>query len=207
MPSSSGDMLACEARRCGLKTITRMIYEVIKREKRCTYNAICSQLRLLSEKTTRRRIYDVLNIMRSLNMVSKCRRMYFLVTKESLDLQSIYRKKLDEIEKIREIRDVFGRLVDRNELTKTYDADILHLPFVIIATDKSAEVHIETNEDRTFFSFRCTRELRIIEDIEIIKALFKSYGHKKENIQPIMCTRPSPRTKSEQENELYNCLF
>lgn len=184
-----------------------MIYEIVKRERKCTYNVICSQLRLLSEKTTRRRIYDVLNIMRSLNMVSKNKRTYFLVTEESFDLQSVYKKKLEEIGKIREVKEIFQKLVERNELTKSYGSEILHLPFIIIATDKNAEIHIETNEDRTFFNFKCNKELKITDDIEIIRAMFVAGDYKKENIEPKAYMKYAPKAKSDQENELYNCLF
>lgn len=219
MSLSSGDLLASEARRCGLKVITRMIHDIIKRERRCSYNLICSQLKLLNEKTTRRRIYDVLNIMKSLNIISKDRRMYFLVTKETPDLESVYGRKMAEIERVKGVRDVFRRLVERNaalgKCDWKYGSENLHLPFLVVSTDKDAEIHIETNEDRTFFNFRCSRELELIEDIEVVKRIFLRDGEDtKENAGTggegdlsVGEEKSCGSLKAEKENDQYNIPF
>ncbi|KCZ75027.1 hypothetical protein H311_04002 [Anncaliia algerae PRA109] len=201
MPSSSQfDFLGVEAKGTGLKNIAKMIHEMLKTEKKCTYQSILRQINLGNEKTGKRRIYDALNIMRSLNMVVKNKRMYVLLTKESFDLQSILKKKEEELQRLKEIKESLIKLKEINENSSKNDDPKLYMPFAVIAAEKSSQIYIDTNEEKSMFNLKCDKSLETIGDLEIVKYLF-DYNEIMDIEPRIICNN------NEKENELHNCLF
>lgn len=200
MQSSQSDLLGLESKGTGLKNITMMIYEILKEEKKCTYQTILRHINLGNEKTGKRRIYDALNIMRSLNMVVKSKRMYILMTKESFDLQSVLKKKEDELKRLREIKEALIKLKDINETCTKTDDQKLYMPFVVITADKYAQLYIDTNEEKSFFNLKCDKPLETIGDLEVVRLLF--------DVNEIIDIEPKiMHNNNEKENELTNCLF
>ena len=67
-----------ESKREGLKYITTMVFEIIKQNEGVTYQYICENISLKNKKTLHRRIYDVLNVMKAVQIIEKKNKKYFL---------------------------------------------------------------------------------------------------------------------------------
>lgn len=73
------ECLVSDNKRDGLKQISVSIHNLPLNNKEITFQKICSNINTSNTNTLRRRVYDVLSVMRSLNMVVKTKRCYNLV--------------------------------------------------------------------------------------------------------------------------------
>lgn len=162
----TSDMFASEGKREGLKYIAQSVYNILKDNKECTYQFICKSISVSNSETAIRRIYDVLNVMRAVNIIGRREKVYFL-----LDSVDDIKKKRNEAKKLQEMRDTFKYITARNDLLSGLHSERLYLPFMIISTDKRSDINCDTNEERTFFLFKSNRPLKVIEDLGILKEI------------------------------------
>lgn len=161
------DMSQSENKREGLKQITQAVHQILKENKSCTYSFICKNISFQNVETLNRRIYDVLNVMKAVKLINKRGKKYFLINNQD----DIARKK-DEINKLKEMKEVFQFIVDRNSRACDVNNERLYLPFMVSSTAKTSEIHCETNEERSFFIFRSSKPLKINEDLDILKEIY-----------------------------------
>ncbi|EEQ82450.1 hypothetical protein NCER_100843 [Vairimorpha ceranae BRL01] len=153
----------------GMKYITSSVYNIIKNNDGVTYAYICENIQMTSKKTLYRRIYDVLNVMKAVQIIDKKNKKYFMTnSKESIN------KKKEEICKLQDMKNVFEYLVHKNSNIDNSDKDKLYLPFMIIKTSQDSVIHCDTNEERSFFSFKSSKEIELVEDLEILKELYQA---------------------------------
>jgi hypothetical protein len=156
-----------ENRKDGMKYITSSVYNIIKTGDGVTYNYICENIPLENKKTLHRRIYDVLNVMKAVQMIDKKGKKYFMNNNQ----ESINKKK-EEIAKLQDMKSVFEYLVIRNSQAQDEHKDKLFLPFMIIKTQTNSVIHCDTNEERSFFTFKSSEEIELVEDLDILKELY-----------------------------------
>lgn len=161
------EMNSSENKKEGLKYITQAVFQLLKENKACTYAFICKNIIFPNVETLNRRIYDVLNVMKAVRLVDKRGKRYFLVSS-----QDDINKKRDEIRKLMEMKKVFEFIVARNAGAKDIHMERLYLPFMVISTSRKADIHCETNEERTFFTFRSDRPLKVNEDLDILREIY-----------------------------------
>ncbi|KAM0680085.1 Transcription factor dpl-1 [Glugoides intestinalis] len=162
----NSELLTSETKKEGMKFITQSVYSILKENKECTYQFICSSLSTQNSETANRRIYDVLNVMRAVNLAGKKNKVYFLIDKTD-DIK----KKKSEKKKLIDMKETFQYITTRNELLSNTDSERLYLPFMIISTDKKSEIHCDTNEERSFFNFKSNKPLRVIEDLGVLREI------------------------------------
>lgn len=156
-----------ETKREGLKYITTMAFEIIKQNDGVTYQYICDNIPLTNKKTLHRRIYDVLNVMKAVQIIEKKNKKYYYCSNsETLS------KKKEEINKLKDMKEVLNWLVHKNKNRDSTFKDKLYLPFMIIKTNQNAVIHCNTNEERSFFTFESSAEIKLVEDLEILKEIF-----------------------------------
>lgn len=160
------EFLTSENKKEGMKFISQSVYAVLKDHKECTYQFICSAISTLNSETANRRIYDVLNVMRAVNIVGKRNKTYYLI-----DSTDDIKKKRNERKKLVDMKETFQYITTRNELLSNTHSERLYLPFMVISTDKKSEIHCDTNEERSFFNFKSNRPLRVIEDLGILREI------------------------------------
>ena len=149
-----------------MKHIAQAVHAILRENRECTYQFICQSISAQNNETATRRIYDVLNVMRAVNLVGKKGKLYFLLNNSD----NLKRKKA-EIKKLEEMVDTFKFITTRNELMAPSASEKLYLPFMIISTEKKSEIHCDTNEERTFFNFRSNRPLKVLEDLDVLKEI------------------------------------
>ncbi|KAK6089634.1 hypothetical protein P3W45_001400 [Vairimorpha bombi] len=71
-----------------------------------------------------------------------------------------------------DMKSVFEYLVIRNSQAQDEHKDKLFLPFMIIKTQTNSVIHCDTNEERSFFTFKSSEEIELVEDLDILKELY-----------------------------------
>lgn len=165
--SFDSELLTSESnKKEGIKSITQSVYAIIKENKECTYQYICSSISAANCETANRRIYDVLNVMRAVNIIGKRKKIYHFID----NVDDIKRKVADK-KKLQEMKESFQYITTRNALLYNENEEKLYPPFMIISTDKKSEIHCDTNEERSFFNFKSSKPLKIIDDIGVLKEI------------------------------------
>lgn len=160
------DLLSSDIKREGMKYITQMVYSILRDSKECTYQEICRKIAAQNSETANRRVYDVLNVMRAVNIVGKKNKTYFLV-----DGTDDIRAKRNEKKKLVDMKETFIFITSRNELLANIHSEKLYLPFMVISADKKSEIHCDTNEERSFFNFKSNKPLKVMEDLDVLKEI------------------------------------
>ncbi|KAG5860013.1 putative E2F transcription factor [Encephalitozoon hellem] len=163
-----------ESKREGLRYITQAVFQLLRENRACTYSFICKNIVFPNTETLNRRIYDVLNVMKAVGLVSKRGKRYFLVD----DACDADRRK-EEAKKLMEMKKVFKFIVNRNSTTEDTHLERLYLPFMVVSTSKKADIHCETNEERNFFVFKSTKPLKVNEDLDVLREIYEK-AHSKE---------------------------
>ncbi|KAM0671656.1 putative E2F transcription factor [Ordospora colligata] len=194
MKCPNSEMDGSENRREGLKYITQAVFQLLKENKACTYQFICKNIVFPNTETLNRRIYDVLNVMKAVGLIDKKGKKYFLVGTEDDTT-----KKLEEIKKLKEMKKVFKFIVDRNSSSEDTHLERLYLPFMVISTSKKAEIHCETNEERSFFVFKSSKPLKVNEDLDVLSEIYEN-KHSIEKISDFASII------AKMDNERYRCF-
>lgn len=169
MKCPNSEIASSENKKEGLKYIAQAVFQLLKENKTCTYSFICKNIVFSNVETLHRRIYDVLNVMKAVGLIDKRGKKYFVVNTQD----DINRKK-EEVKKLTEMKRVFEFIVNRNSDAKDVHFDRLYLPFMVVSTSRKADIHCETNEERTFFTFKSNKPLKVNEDLDILREI---YGH------------------------------
>lgn len=193
----------------GLKHFSMKVCEKVKSKGSTTYNEVADELvtefssdpsiarqpfegSMLGEsepfdqKNIRRRVYDALNVLMAINVISKEKkdiRWIGLPTnaaQECIDLED-EKKKLNEMieEKRKQIRALiiqqvaYKKLVERNKATnQTLSPNsIIKLPFIIITTDKKTVIDCSISDDRTEYLFNLDNAFGLHDDVEVLKRM------------------------------------
>lgn len=143
------------------------------------------------EKNIRRRVYDALNVLMAMDIISKEKKEIKwkgLPNNANHDLEMLQKEKercLNSIKQKREglqellaqqvcFRNLVKRNKDQEQQTNTNEqqrGDLLHLPFIVVNTSSNAVIQCEMNADRTDVMFDFSMPFEINDDIEILKRL------------------------------------
>lgn len=152
----------------GMKSISSSVFSVLKDHKECTYQFICNILGVNNNETANRRIYDILNVLRAVNMVGKRKKIYYLI-----DNTDDIRRKRDEKKKLELIKESFQYITTRNNLMSDTQCERLYPPFMLVSTDKKSEIHCDTNEERSYFNFKSNKPLYVLDDLGVLREIKK----------------------------------
>lgn len=177
MKEMLSDCLTSETRREGLKEISVSIHNLLMLHKEMTYADILENIVSHNTNTLKRRVYDVLSVMRALNLVTRNKKTFSLLGRNLLlEKKLVIQEKKKQLDNLKLLKEAFEYLVKKNirrEIKPTEDK--YFLPFMIVVVEKNSEAHCETNEERTCFKFKSKRPMKLIEDLEILKEMYKLY--------------------------------
>lgn len=194
----------------GLKHFSMKVCEKVKSKGTTTYNEVADELvaefssdptisrqsfdnqlsindsEPFDQKNIRRRVYDALNVLMAINVISKEKKEIKWIglptnaAQECLDLEEEKRKLVDMVdEKRKQVRNLliqtigYKKLVERNKsLQQTLGANsIIKLPFIIITTDKRTVINIEISDDRSYYLFNLDNAFGLHDDVEVLKRM------------------------------------
>jgi len=138
------------------------------------------------DKTLRRRIYDVINVLIAMGLVDKDQNMlswtsvpnsterdYVILDKERRDLLKRISDKRAQLRELMMQTTAVHNLAERNrKRSKDVDPENrLPLPFVVVSTNKDAIIECEVTESRTDVVLNMSEPFKVHDDTEILKRM------------------------------------
>ena len=148
------------------------------------------------QKNIRRRVYDALNVLMAMNIISKEKKEIRWIglptnaAQECVELENEKERRLERIAvKKQQLRDLllqqiaFKNLVERNKhIAATNPAAapasnaIINLPFIVVNTDKKTVIDCSISNDKTEYLFNFDNTFEIHDDIEVLKRMGLALG-------------------------------
>lgn len=138
------------------------------------------------QKNIRRRVYDALNVLMAINVISKEKKeIKWIGLPTNAAQECLYladeKEKLNEMinEKRKQVRSLllqqiaYKKLVERNKANQqTLNPNaIIKLPFIIITTDKRTVIDCSISDDRSQYVFNLDNAFNLHDDVEVLRRM------------------------------------
>ncbi|KAL4220420.1 Transcription factor dpl-1 [Mactra antiquata] len=196
----------------GLRHFSMKVCEKVQRKGVTSYNEVADELvaefsdprNMMSpqdaqydQKNIRRRVYDALNVLMAMNIISKEKkeiRWIGLPTNSAQECQNLELEKQKRIERIKhktqQLQELilqqiaFKNLVQRNrELEKSQGTpppnSAIQLPYIIVNTSKKTVIDCSISKDKDEYLFNFDNTFEIHDDIEVLKRMGMAHGLEK----------------------------
>ncbi|XP_056006113.1 transcription factor Dp-1-like [Ostrea edulis] len=196
----------------GLRHFSMKVCEKVQRKGVTSYNEVADELvtefsdprnltspsdQAYDQKNIRRRVYDALNVLMAMNIISKEKKeikWIGLPTNSAQECQNLEIEKQKRLERIRhktqQLQELilqqiaFKNLVQRNrELEKTQGPppqnSAIQLPFIIVNTSKKTVIDCSISNDKYEYLFNFDNTFEIHDDIEVLKRMGMALGLEK----------------------------
>jgi transcription factor Dp len=187
----------------GLRHFSMKVCEKVRKKGKTTYNEVADELvgefthassnnslaDQYDQKNIRRRVYDALNVLMAMNIISKEKkeiRWIGLPTnslQECMQLEREKQKKIAAIkEKKKQLQELilnqisFKNLAQRNKEFEEINGPPAHssyiqLPFLIVSTNKKTEIDCSISNDKKEYVFKFNDKFEIKDDVEVLKSI------------------------------------
>uniref|UniRef100_A0A8D0GYN0 Transcription factor n=1 Tax=Sphenodon punctatus TaxID=8508 RepID=A0A8D0GYN0_SPHPU len=194
----------------GLRHFSMKVCEKVQRKGTTSYNEVADELvseftnsnshlatdsQAYDQKNIRRRVYDALNVLMAMNIISKEKKeikWIGLPTNSAQECQNLEMEKQRRIERIKQKRAqlqelllqqiAFKNLVQRNEQNEQQNLgppalnSTIQLPFLIVNTSKRTIIDCSISSDKFEYLFNFDNTFEIHDDIEVLKRMGMSFG-------------------------------
>ncbi|XP_043275028.1 transcription factor Dp-1 [Venturia canescens] len=213
----SGDFVPDKRRKTekvgkGLRHFSMKVCEKVKNKGTTSYNEVADELvaefsdpshinsltdQQYDQKNIRRRVYDALNVLMAMDIISKEKKeiRWLGLPINSLQECSVLEKdKMKKIERIKaktqQLHQLilqhisFKNLVERNCLNESLRGSpkpnsAIQLPFLIVNTSKKTVIDCSISNDKTEYLFNFNDKFEIHDDIEVLKRMGLAFGLEK----------------------------
>lgn len=196
----------------GLRHFSMKVCEKVQRKGVTSYNEVADELvnefsdprnlnspseAAYDQKNIRRRVYDALNVLMAMNIISKEKkeiRWIGLPTNSAQECQNLELEKQKKLERIKhktqQLQELilqqiaFKNLVQRNrELEKSQGTpspnSAIQLPYIIVNTSKKTVIDCSISKDKDEYLFNFDNTFEIHDDIEVLKRMGMTFGLEK----------------------------
>ncbi|KAJ7416958.1 Transcription factor Dp-2 [Pitangus sulphuratus] len=194
----------------GLRHFSMKVCEKVQRKGTTSYNEVADELvseftnsnshlaadsQAYDQKNIRRRVYDALNVLMAMNIISKEKkeiRWIGLPTNSAQECQNLEMEKQKRIERIKQKRAqlqelllqqiAFKNLVQRNQQNEQQNQgppslnSTIQLPFLIVNTSKRTIIDCSISSDKFEYLFNFDNTFEIHDDSEVLKRMGMSLG-------------------------------
>ncbi|KAM5237229.1 LOW QUALITY PROTEIN: transcription factor Dp-2-like [Ctenodactylus gundi] len=194
----------------GLSHFSMKVCEKVQQKGTTSYNEVADELvseftssnnclpatsEAYYQKNVRRRVYDALNVLMAMNIISKEKKeikWVGLPTSSAQECENLEVEKRKQIERIKQKRAqlqklllqkiAFKNLVQRNRQNELQNQSppavksAIQLPFVIISTSKKTVIDCNISSDKLQYLFNFDKPFKIHDDIEVLKQMGMSFG-------------------------------
>ncbi|XP_013133635.1 PREDICTED: transcription factor Dp-1 isoform X2 [Papilio polytes] len=192
----------------GLRHFSMKVCEKVRNKGFTSYNEVADELVLeftagmhssadsqqYDQKNIRRRVYDALNVLMAMNIISKEKkeiRWLGLPTNSAQECAALEKEKQTKLEQIQrktqQLQELilqhisFKSLIERNKETekkgvKPSPSSAIHLPFIVVNTSDKALIDCSISNDKTEYMFNFNKRFQIHDDIDILKRMGLLYG-------------------------------
>uniref|UniRef100_A0A8D3BCM5 Transcription factor n=1 Tax=Scophthalmus maximus TaxID=52904 RepID=A0A8D3BCM5_SCOMX len=210
-PWSLGHCRKGEKNGKGLRHFSMKVCEKVQKKGVTTYNEVADELvaefssadnhmspndsHVYDQKNIRRRVYDALNVLMAMNIISKEKKeikWIGLPTNSAQECQNLEVERQRRLERIKQKQSqlqelilqqiAFKNLVQRNRQTEQQanrpppPNSIIHLPFIIVNTSKKTVIDCSISNDKFEYLFNFDSMFEIHDDIEVLKRMGMACG-------------------------------
>lgn len=208
--SSSKRMKRADKNGKGLRHFSMKVCEKVQKKGTTSYNEVADELvaefthasslmpadsQVYDQKNIRRRVYDALNVLMAMNIISKEKkeiRWIGLPTNSAQECRNLELEKQKRLERIQQKRAqleelilqqiAFKNLVQRNQANEASShtapppGSVIQLPFIILNTDVRTVIDCSISSDKCEYLFNFDNTFEIHDDVEILKRMGMSLG-------------------------------
>ncbi|KAE8625716.1 hypothetical protein XENTR_v10006372 [Xenopus tropicalis] len=195
----------------GLRHFSMKVCEKVQKKGTTSYNEVADELvaefssadnhispnesQAYDQKNIRRRVYDALNVLMAMNIISKEKKeikWIGLPTNSAQECQNLEVERQRRLERIKQKQSqlqelilqqiAFKNLVQRNRLTEQKanrpppPNSVIHLPFIIVNTSKKTVIDCSISNDKFEYLFNFDNTFEIHDDIEVLKRMGMACG-------------------------------
>ncbi|RVE43830.1 hypothetical protein evm_011498 [Chilo suppressalis] len=192
----------------GLRHFSMKVCEKVRNKGFTSYNEVADELVLefatgihgsadsqqYDQKNIRRRVYDALNVLMAMNIISKEKkeiRWLGLPTNSVQECTTLEKEKQEKLEQIQkktqQLQELilqhisFKSLIERNKKAerdgkKPSPSSAIHLPFIVVNTSDKALIDCSISNDKTEYMFNFNKRFQIHDDIDILKRMGLLFG-------------------------------
>ncbi|XP_023691216.1 transcription factor Dp-1b [Paramormyrops kingsleyae] len=195
----------------GLRHFSMKVCEKVQRKGITTYNEVADELvaefsssdnnispndsHVYDQKNIRRRVYDALNVLMAMNIISKEKKeikWIGLPTNSAQECQNLEVERQRRLERIKQKQSqlqelilqqiAFKKLVQRNRQLEQQTKrppppnSVIHLPFIIVNTSKKTVIDCSISNDKFEYLFNFDNMFEIHDDIEVLKRMGMACG-------------------------------
>ncbi|XP_016297085.1 transcription factor Dp-1b isoform X2 [Sinocyclocheilus anshuiensis] len=195
----------------GLRHFSMKVCEKVQKKVVTSYNEVADELvadfssgdnnispndvHVYDQKNIRRRVYDALNVLMAMNIISKDKKEIKWIgfptnsAQECQDLEAEQQRRLERIKHKRsQLQELilqqiaFKNLVQRNRQGEQQNKrpppanTIIHLPFIIVNTSKRTVIDCSISNDKFEYLFNFDNMFEIHDDVEVLKRMGMAFG-------------------------------
>lgn len=188
----------------GLRHFSMKVCEKVKQKGTTSYNEVADELvgeftntsnmngtlaEQYDQKNIRRRVYDALNVLMAMNIISKEKKEIKWIGlptnswQECMQLKNEIKKREESIrEKRNQLRELVMNLIAfKNLANRNSEMELLHgapqpnsyiqLPFIVVNTNKKTVINCSISNDKMEYLFQFSNKFEINDDVEILKSI------------------------------------
>eukprot|EP00300_Choanocystis_sp_HF-7_P029220 c35765_g1_i1.p1 GENE.c35765_g1_i1~~c35765_g1_i1.p1 ORF type:complete len:227 (+),score=47.33 c35765_g1_i1:168-848(+) len=188
-----------------------MVCDKVQSKRKTTYNEVSDELvrdfqqqpegsKLMDEKNIRRRVYDALNVLIALDIITKDRKQIVWrglpgksvdeiaqLQQRRADLERSIKEKREKLRNLVALEVTYRALMTRNGENSAYLGDQfkVHMPFILVNTENETQITCEMNPTKEQFYFSFNKPFEIHEDVEVLRwARFDHMHQPKDFLDP-----------------------
>ena len=192
-------MKVCEkVQQKGITSYNEVADELVQElSEQCLNNPLPAADQSFDQKNIRRRVYDALNVLMAMNIISKEKKEIkwiglptnsvqeckYLEDQKSVRMERI-KQKQQQLKELMVQQIAYKNLVERNKKMEKKNGPpqanaCIHLPFIIVNTSKKTVIDCSISSDKSEYLFNFDESFEIHDDIEVLKRMGLSFGLEK----------------------------
>lgn len=220
----------------GLRHFSMKVCEKVQRKGTTSYNEVADELvqeftdprvmmspadQQYDQKNIRRRVYDALNVLMAMNIISKEKKEIKWIglptnsAQECNNLEIERKRRLERIaHKTQQLQDLllqqiaYKNVVERNRRKERMEGkpppnSVVHLPFIIFHTHKDTVINCNLSDDKSEYKFSFDDMFEIEGDMDVLKHMGMAFGLEKNQCNPADLTKAIKMVPKALEPYLY----
>ncbi|XP_017040799.1 transcription factor Dp [Drosophila ficusphila] len=184
----------------GLRHFSMKVCEKVEEKGKTTYNEVADDLvseemknnaydNNCDQKNIRRRVYDALNVLMAINVISKDKKeirwiglpansaeQFLALEEENSQRRERIKQKNEMLREMIMQHVAFKGLVERNKRNESQGVvpspnASIQLPFIIVNTHKSTKINCSVTNDKSEYIFKFDKTFEMHDDIEVLKRM------------------------------------
>ncbi|XP_043646173.1 transcription factor Dp [Drosophila teissieri] len=184
----------------GLRHFSMKVCEKVEEKGKTTYNEVADDLvseemknnaydNNCDQKNIRRRVYDALNVLMAINVISKDKKeirwiglpansaeTFLALEEENSQRRERIKQKNEMLREMIMQHVAFKGLVERNKRNESQGVvpspnASIQLPFIIVNTHKSTKINCSVTNDKSEYIFKFDKTFEMHDDIEVLKRM------------------------------------